>query len=137
VGDGAFIDRDFNTIDVCLVMDTAKMAQKYKTFLSARHCGMNRWDAGDKIVLDRPAPLGWLLVFLRFVPCVFTIMVLMIPLVILRWIGLWRAGQGVVQLACRICLKNYRPVSDNDRQTDAACGVWWLPIIRRGWIFWR
>lgn len=66
---------------------------------------MNRWDAGDKIVLDRPTPLGWLLVFLRFIPCVFTIMVLMIPLVILRWIGLWRAGQGVVQLACRICLK--------------------------------
>jgi len=28
VGEGAFIDRDFNTIDVCLVMDTAQMNAK-------------------------------------------------------------------------------------------------------------
>jgi putative hemolysin len=32
VGVGAYIDHGFNTIDVCLVMDTASMAQKYKTF---------------------------------------------------------------------------------------------------------
>ena len=32
VGDGAFIDNGFNTIDVCLVMDTLRMAQKYKDF---------------------------------------------------------------------------------------------------------
>ncbi|MEM9267415.1 MAG: GNAT family N-acyltransferase [Pseudomonadota bacterium] len=32
VGDGAFIDRDFNTIDVCLVMDTRLMADKYRDF---------------------------------------------------------------------------------------------------------
>lgn len=32
VGDGAFIDHAFNTIDVCLVMDTLRMAQKYKYF---------------------------------------------------------------------------------------------------------
>ncbi len=30
VGEGAFIDRDFNTIDVCLLMDTARMVDKYK-----------------------------------------------------------------------------------------------------------
>lgn len=30
VGDGAFVDYGFNTIDVCLVMDTVRMAQKYK-----------------------------------------------------------------------------------------------------------
>ena len=30
VGDGAYVDYDFNTIDVCLVMDTVRMAQKYK-----------------------------------------------------------------------------------------------------------
>ncbi|MSU90209.1 GNAT family N-acetyltransferase [Rhodobacteraceae bacterium 2CG4] len=31
VGEGAFVDRDFNTIDVCLLMDTARMVGKYKT----------------------------------------------------------------------------------------------------------
>lgn len=30
VGDGAFIDHDFNTIDVCLVMDTAQMSAKHR-----------------------------------------------------------------------------------------------------------
>ncbi|SFR48776.1 GNAT family N-acetyltransferase [Litoreibacter janthinus] len=30
VGDGAFIDREFNTIDVCLVMDAARMSQKHR-----------------------------------------------------------------------------------------------------------
>jgi putative hemolysin len=30
VGDGAFIDTEFNTIDVCLVMDTALMSQKHR-----------------------------------------------------------------------------------------------------------
>lgn len=30
VGDGAFIDRAFNTIDVCLVMDTAQMSQRHR-----------------------------------------------------------------------------------------------------------
>lgn len=32
VGSGAYVDHAFNTIDVCLVMDTARMSQKYKTF---------------------------------------------------------------------------------------------------------
>ncbi|MEO1549823.1 MAG: GNAT family N-acyltransferase [Pseudomonadota bacterium] len=32
IGDGAFIDHDFNTIDICLVMETALMAQKYRDF---------------------------------------------------------------------------------------------------------
>jgi putative hemolysin len=31
VGHGAFIDREFNTIDVCLLMDTDRMSAKYKT----------------------------------------------------------------------------------------------------------
>ncbi|MEM7470135.1 MAG: GNAT family N-acyltransferase [Pseudomonadota bacterium] len=30
VGDGAFIDHAFNTIDVCLVMDTARMSAKHR-----------------------------------------------------------------------------------------------------------
>lgn len=34
VGDGAYIDRDFNTVDVCLLMDTTRMVQKYKDFYS-------------------------------------------------------------------------------------------------------
>ncbi len=32
IGKGAFIDYAFNTIDVCLVMDTARMSEKYKAF---------------------------------------------------------------------------------------------------------
>ena len=34
VGDGAFIDYEFNTIDVCLVMDTALMSQKHREIYS-------------------------------------------------------------------------------------------------------
>lgn len=30
VGDGAYIDHDFNTVDVCLVMDTEKMSTKHR-----------------------------------------------------------------------------------------------------------
>ena len=32
VSDGAWIDREFNTTDVCLVMDTAKMSVKHRDF---------------------------------------------------------------------------------------------------------
>jgi putative hemolysin len=32
VGDGAWIDHDFNTIDVCVVMDTGRMKAKYREF---------------------------------------------------------------------------------------------------------
>jgi putative hemolysin len=32
VGDGAFIDRAFNTTDVCLVMDTAQMSARHREF---------------------------------------------------------------------------------------------------------
>ena len=32
VGDGAYVDRDFNTIDVCVVMDTARMTERYLHF---------------------------------------------------------------------------------------------------------
>lgn len=32
VGDGAFVDRAFNTTDVCLVMDTARMSAKHRNF---------------------------------------------------------------------------------------------------------
>ena len=32
VGDGAFIDQPFNTTDVCLLMDTARMSAKHKDF---------------------------------------------------------------------------------------------------------
>jgi len=32
VGDGAFIDQEFNTLDVCLLMDTGRMVQRYKDF---------------------------------------------------------------------------------------------------------
>jgi putative hemolysin len=32
VGDGAFVDEDFNTIDVCVVMDTGRMTERYLSF---------------------------------------------------------------------------------------------------------
>ena len=32
VGDGAYRDRDFNTIDVCVVMDTTRMTERYLHF---------------------------------------------------------------------------------------------------------
>jgi putative hemolysin len=35
VGDGAFIDRDFNTTDVCLVMDTARMNPRYSRYYTS------------------------------------------------------------------------------------------------------
>lgn len=34
VGDGAYIDADFNTVDVCLIMDTKRMVQRYTDFYS-------------------------------------------------------------------------------------------------------
>ncbi|MEO0569742.1 MAG: GNAT family N-acyltransferase [Pseudomonadota bacterium] len=34
VGDGAFIDHDFNTTDVCLVMDTAKLSERHRAIYS-------------------------------------------------------------------------------------------------------
>ncbi|MEO0680220.1 MAG: GNAT family N-acyltransferase [Pseudomonadota bacterium] len=32
VGEGAWVDRDFNTVDVCLLMDTTRMVQRYRNF---------------------------------------------------------------------------------------------------------
>ena len=37
VGDGAFIDREFNTTDVCLLMDTAAMSARHKGFYTRKH----------------------------------------------------------------------------------------------------
>jgi putative hemolysin len=39
VGEGAFIDRDFNTVDVCLLMDTSRMVQRYHSFYSRKRGG--------------------------------------------------------------------------------------------------
>ncbi|MBX2855738.1 MAG: GNAT family N-acetyltransferase [Rhodobacteraceae bacterium] len=36
VGDGAYIDYEFNTVDVCLVMDTEKISDRYKKFYERR-----------------------------------------------------------------------------------------------------
>ena len=36
VSDGAWIDHDFNTIDVCLVMDTARMSAKHRDFYTRK-----------------------------------------------------------------------------------------------------
>jgi L-ornithine Nalpha-acyltransferase len=37
VGEGAFIDRAFNTTDVCLLMDTAEMSARHKGFYTRKH----------------------------------------------------------------------------------------------------
>lgn len=39
VGDGAYIDRDFNTVDVCLVMDTALMSARHRQFYQRQNGG--------------------------------------------------------------------------------------------------
>lgn len=36
VGEGAYIDHDFNTVDVCLLMDTARMSARHKGFYTGR-----------------------------------------------------------------------------------------------------
>lgn len=36
VGDGAFIDHAFNTTDVCLVMDTARMSEKHRAWYTRK-----------------------------------------------------------------------------------------------------
>lgn len=36
VGQGAWVDRAFNTVDVCLVMDTAQMSAKHRAFYSRK-----------------------------------------------------------------------------------------------------
>jgi putative hemolysin len=36
VGDGAYIDREFNTTDVCLVMDTAAMSARHRDFYTRK-----------------------------------------------------------------------------------------------------
>lgn len=63
------------------------------------------WDSQHEVDLDRPTPVGWLRVALKFILCAFTIILLLGPLILLRALGQWRAGQWVVQLACWICLK--------------------------------
>jgi putative hemolysin len=45
VGDGAFVDHNFNTVDVCLIMDTQKMVDRYKVFFSRQRRG-----AADRIL---------------------------------------------------------------------------------------
>jgi putative hemolysin len=32
IGEGAYIDHEFNTVDVCLLMDTARMVNRYRKF---------------------------------------------------------------------------------------------------------
>lgn len=39
VGDGAFIDSTFNTVDICLLMDTAQMSGKHYGFYARRNEG--------------------------------------------------------------------------------------------------
>jgi putative hemolysin len=39
VGEGAFIDTEFNTVDVCLLMDTERMVQRYRKFYQRQRGG--------------------------------------------------------------------------------------------------
>ena len=40
VGEGAWVDHDFNTIDVCLLMDTTRMVDRYAKFYSRQRGGV-------------------------------------------------------------------------------------------------
>jgi putative hemolysin len=42
VGEGAFVDHEFNTTDVCLLMDTARMSEKHKSFYTRKHEGARK-----------------------------------------------------------------------------------------------
>jgi putative hemolysin len=46
VGDGAYVDHDFNTVDVCLLMDTARMVDRYRAFYSREKRGATERVAG-------------------------------------------------------------------------------------------
>ena len=39
VGEGAYVDHAFNTVDVCLLMDTSRMVQRYRSFYSRKRGG--------------------------------------------------------------------------------------------------
>ncbi len=39
VGEGAYVDHNFNTVDVCLIMDTERMVQRYRKFYSRKRGG--------------------------------------------------------------------------------------------------
>ncbi len=39
VGEGAYVDQDFNTVDVCLLMDTSRMVQRYRSFYQRKRGG--------------------------------------------------------------------------------------------------
>ena len=39
VGEGAYVDHEFNTVDVCLLMDTSRMVQRYRAFYSRKRGG--------------------------------------------------------------------------------------------------
>ncbi len=39
VGEGAYVDHEFNTVDVCLLMDTARMTQRYRAFYTRTRSG--------------------------------------------------------------------------------------------------
>ncbi|MEM9010744.1 MAG: GNAT family N-acyltransferase [Pseudomonadota bacterium] len=39
VGDGAYVDRSFNTTDVCLIMDTTRMQQRYRDYYTRNASG--------------------------------------------------------------------------------------------------
>jgi putative hemolysin len=53
VGHGAFIDRPFNCIDVCLVMDVARMSERHKAIYTAL---LTPLGAGGEPDLGWPAP---------------------------------------------------------------------------------
>jgi putative hemolysin len=41
VGEGAFLDHDFNTTDVCLLIDTNQMSEKHRAFYTRKAAGLS------------------------------------------------------------------------------------------------
>lgn len=47
VGEGAFVDRGFNTVDVCLIMDTKTMSARHLEFYTRKSARPGYADSGD------------------------------------------------------------------------------------------
>ena len=149
VGDGAFVDQDFNTIDVCVVMDTGRMKERYLRFLPA-HPGAAEvragWNGAEPPVLPPLAAGERLRLGLRAAWAVVALAVLFAVFLPLRGIDLVAArvaGRPVTGSGRRWCGSGRRRrcrrsgsrSSGGARRCGAAAPS--SPTIRAGSTSWR
>jgi len=98
VGDGAFVDRAFNTTDVCLVLDTTRM--------NPRQC--MTWEGGIVPTPQKIGPKGWIFVVLRGGILASLITIGLLLMLLVRLIERPLCGQGrpvtpfITQFVCRM-----------------------------------